>query len=139
MNRINAYAANPSHAVPAVRFAIRSYRANESSARDLISTVWNVLDNHLEHTASIISGFVSSIFALVQGTVHIITGILSAILTLFGAVLEAAGGLVSNLLTFVTGALILVLPFVCFLLPEHISKCGHSRRPSDWLLRIQCL
>ncbi|KAL1716434.1 hypothetical protein EV715DRAFT_205332 [Schizophyllum commune] len=58
MNRINAYAANPSHAVPAVRFAIRSYRANESSARDLISTVWNVLDNHLEHTASIISGFV---------------------------------------------------------------------------------
>ncbi|KAL1743416.1 hypothetical protein HDZ31DRAFT_83411 [Schizophyllum fasciatum] len=58
MNRINAYATNPSHAVPAVKFAIRSYRANESSARDLISTVWNVLDNHLEHTASIISGFV---------------------------------------------------------------------------------
>ncbi|TRM61268.1 hypothetical protein BD626DRAFT_501962 [Schizophyllum amplum] len=58
MNRINAYAANPSHAVPAVKFAIRSYRATESSARDLISTVWNVLDNHLEHTASIISGFI---------------------------------------------------------------------------------
>lgn len=37
---------------------MRGYRANESSARDLISTVWNVLDNNLDDTASIVNGVV---------------------------------------------------------------------------------
>ncbi|EEB92934.1 hypothetical protein MPER_08481, partial [Moniliophthora perniciosa FA553] len=45
-------------AVPVVKAAVRGYRASESSARDLISTIWNVLDCHLEHTASIINAFV---------------------------------------------------------------------------------
>ncbi len=44
--------------MPAVKAAIRGYRASESSAKDLISTIWNVLDCHLEHTASIINAFV---------------------------------------------------------------------------------
>jgi hypothetical protein len=37
---------------------MRSYRANESSAKDLISTVWNVLDGNLEGCASVVGGFV---------------------------------------------------------------------------------
>ena len=37
---------------------MRGYRASESSARDLISTIWNILDGNLEHTASIINAFV---------------------------------------------------------------------------------
>lgn len=49
---------NPTTAVPAAKAAMRGYRASESSARDLISTVWNILDRNLEHTASIINAFV---------------------------------------------------------------------------------
>ena len=30
----------------------------ESSAKDLISTIWNVFDQNLEHTASIVNTFV---------------------------------------------------------------------------------
>ncbi|KAK0211309.1 hypothetical protein DFS33DRAFT_1252459 [Desarmillaria ectypa] len=56
--RLQSFAANPTTAVPAVRAAIRGYRASESSAKDLISTIWNVLDCHLEQTASIINAFV---------------------------------------------------------------------------------
>lgn len=41
-----------------VKVAIRSYRGSESGARDLISTVWNVLDRNLDGTASIINGIV---------------------------------------------------------------------------------
>lgn len=40
------------------KLAIRSYRASESAARDLISTVWNVLDQNLDGTASIINATV---------------------------------------------------------------------------------
>ncbi|PBK93301.1 hypothetical protein ARMGADRAFT_929972 [Armillaria gallica] len=56
--RLQGFAANPTTAMPAVKAAIRGYRASESSAKDLISTIWNVLDCHLEHTASIINAFV---------------------------------------------------------------------------------
>ncbi|KIY46880.1 hypothetical protein FISHEDRAFT_46411 [Fistulina hepatica ATCC 64428] len=56
--RVQSYASNPTTAIPAVRAAIRGYRANESGARDLISTVWSVCDQHLEHTASVTNGFV---------------------------------------------------------------------------------
>ncbi|KIY70361.1 hypothetical protein CYLTODRAFT_488161 [Cylindrobasidium torrendii FP15055 ss-10] len=58
LERLQSYATNPSNAVPAVKAAIRGYRASESSARDVISTIFNVLDRHLEHTASIINSFV---------------------------------------------------------------------------------
>ncbi|KAF5330528.1 hypothetical protein D9619_005186 [Psilocybe cf. subviscida] len=56
--RLQSLAPNPSSAVAAVKAATRGYRFSESSARDLILTVWNVLDNNLEHTASIINAFV---------------------------------------------------------------------------------
>ncbi|KIJ59677.1 hypothetical protein HYDPIDRAFT_100159 [Hydnomerulius pinastri MD-312] len=56
--RLQAAAPNPNSAVPAVKAAIRGYRTNELSARDLISTVWNILDNNLDDTASIINGVV---------------------------------------------------------------------------------
>ncbi|KAG7100058.1 hypothetical protein E1B28_001843 [Marasmius oreades] len=58
IERLQSFAPNPSSGVPVVKAAIRSYRASESSARDLISTIFNVLDCHLEHTASIINSFV---------------------------------------------------------------------------------
>ena len=37
---------------------MRGYHSSESSARDLISTIWNILDRNLEHTASIVNGCV---------------------------------------------------------------------------------
>lgn len=49
---------NKPSAVPAVKAAIRGYRSSEASAKDLISTVWAVLDQKLEGTASIINAFV---------------------------------------------------------------------------------
>ncbi|KAK2459502.1 hypothetical protein APHAL10511_008486 [Amanita phalloides] len=56
--RLHSFTANPTTAVPAVKAAMRGYRSSESSARDLISTIWNILDGNLEHTASIINTFV---------------------------------------------------------------------------------
>ncbi|KAH9852784.1 hypothetical protein C2E23DRAFT_885526 [Lenzites betulinus] len=58
IGRLNALASNPAAAVPAVKAAIRSYKASESSARDLISTVRNILDRNLDGTASIINALV---------------------------------------------------------------------------------
>lgn len=45
-------------AVPAVKAAIRGYRASEATARDLILTIWNVLDRNLDYTASVLNAFV---------------------------------------------------------------------------------
>ncbi|KDR73781.1 hypothetical protein GALMADRAFT_251582 [Galerina marginata CBS 339.88] len=56
--RLQSLAPNPSTAVPAVKAATRSYRSTESSARDLILTIWNVMDRNLEHTASIVNAFI---------------------------------------------------------------------------------
>ncbi|KAG5642923.1 hypothetical protein DXG03_001874 [Asterophora parasitica] len=56
--RLQSLAANPGNGVPVVKAAIRGYRSSESSAKDLISTIWNVLDQNLEHTASIVNAFV---------------------------------------------------------------------------------
>ena len=58
MSRLEALAGNSSNAVPAVRAAARGYRSSEASARDFISTVWNVLDHNLDSTASIVNAFV---------------------------------------------------------------------------------
>jgi E3 ubiquitin-protein ligase ZNF598 len=58
MARLQSLATNPTTAVPVVKAAVREYRASESSARDLISTIWNVLDQNLEHTASMVNAFV---------------------------------------------------------------------------------
>ncbi|EKM55123.1 uncharacterized protein PHACADRAFT_173202 [Phanerochaete carnosa HHB-10118-sp] len=59
--RVSSVAPNPNGAIPAVKAAIRSYRANESAARDLISTIWNISDNNLEGTAGVINALVEFI------------------------------------------------------------------------------
>ncbi|KAI0748387.1 hypothetical protein C8Q80DRAFT_1270806 [Daedaleopsis nitida] len=56
--RLTSLAANPTNAVPAVKAAIRSYRSSESTARDLISTVWSILDRNLDGTASVLNAIV---------------------------------------------------------------------------------
>lgn len=58
ITRLQNVAPNPNNAATAVKAAMRGYLANESSARDLISTVWNILDQNLDDTASIINGVV---------------------------------------------------------------------------------
>lgn len=58
ISRVQSLAPNPTNAAPAVKAAVRGYRASESSARDLILTIFNVLDNNLDHTASIVNGLV---------------------------------------------------------------------------------
>lgn len=58
LTRLESVASNPATAVPAVRAATRGYRSSESSARDLISTIWNILDRNLDHTAGIVNAFV---------------------------------------------------------------------------------
>ncbi|KAF8649052.1 hypothetical protein AX16_006053 [Volvariella volvacea WC 439] len=58
ISRLAGFAANPNTAIPVVKAAIRSYRAGESTAKDLILTIWNTLDRNLEYTASVINAFV---------------------------------------------------------------------------------
>ncbi|KAJ7756065.1 hypothetical protein DFH07DRAFT_1027745 [Mycena maculata] len=58
LSRLAALAPNPTTALPAARAAIRSFRAAESPARDLISTLWSVVDARMEPAASIVNAFV---------------------------------------------------------------------------------
>ncbi|EIM89639.1 uncharacterized protein STEHIDRAFT_51279 [Stereum hirsutum FP-91666 SS1] len=53
--RLRSVAPNPTNAVAAVKLSLRSFRASESAPRDLISTVWNILDRDLDNTASIVN------------------------------------------------------------------------------------
>ena len=48
----------PSGRAASIKTAVPEYRTNESSAYDLISTVWNVLDQNIHDTASIINAVV---------------------------------------------------------------------------------
>ena len=54
MARLASLTSNSSAAATSVRLAVRSYRASESSARDLISTIYNLVDRDLETSASLI-------------------------------------------------------------------------------------
>ncbi|GJJ12290.1 hypothetical protein Clacol_006531 [Clathrus columnatus] len=56
--RINILTSNPTNAVPAIKSAIRSYRSNESGPRDLINTIFTVVNKNLDDTASLISSLV---------------------------------------------------------------------------------
>ncbi|KAJ6462496.1 hypothetical protein C8R45DRAFT_911970 [Mycena sanguinolenta] len=58
LSRLASLAPNPTTALPAARAAIRSFRASESSARDLISTLWSVVDARMEAAASIVNALV---------------------------------------------------------------------------------
>jgi E3 ubiquitin-protein ligase ZNF598 len=58
MSRVRSMATNPQNADIVVKTAIRSYKASESSAKDLISTVWNILDNNVDNTATVVNNLV---------------------------------------------------------------------------------
>ena len=58
MTRLQSLTTNPTTAVPVIKAATRGYRLAETTARDLILTIWNVVDQKLEHTASIVNAFV---------------------------------------------------------------------------------
>ncbi|KAG1782394.1 hypothetical protein EV702DRAFT_1064083 [Suillus placidus] len=58
VSRLQSVAPNPSTAVLAAKAAVRGFRLNESTARDLISTIWNVLDRNLDDTAGIVNAIV---------------------------------------------------------------------------------
>ncbi|KAI0035050.1 hypothetical protein K488DRAFT_30207, partial [Vararia minispora EC-137] len=60
-NRLRALAPNPTNAIAAVRLSLRSFTASEMGARDLISTVWNILNQELDNTASIVNALVDFI------------------------------------------------------------------------------
>ncbi|KAF9651473.1 hypothetical protein BDM02DRAFT_3068932, partial [Thelephora ganbajun] len=53
--KVASTAANPSRAVGAVELSLRSYRNSESTARDLISSIWNVLDQNLDTSATFVN------------------------------------------------------------------------------------
>jgi len=56
--RVSTHAKNSSTAAPAVKSALRSFNSSESGSRDLISTIWNVLEQNLEGTASVVNSIV---------------------------------------------------------------------------------
>jgi hypothetical protein len=56
--RLQSFAPNPANGVAAFKAATRGYRASEISSRDLLLTIFSVLSHDLEHTASIVNGFV---------------------------------------------------------------------------------
>ncbi|KZS99117.1 hypothetical protein SISNIDRAFT_447961 [Sistotremastrum niveocremeum HHB9708] len=56
--RVNSLTANSSTALTAIKSAIRSFRASESGPRDLISTFFNVLNQDLDPTASLVNSLV---------------------------------------------------------------------------------
>ena len=53
MRRVVSLSSNQS-AATAVRAAIRAFKNSESSARDLVSTFYNIVDRDLEKTASLV-------------------------------------------------------------------------------------
>lgn len=47
--------ANSPRAVGAVELSLRSYRNSESTARDLISSIWNVVDQNVDTSATFVN------------------------------------------------------------------------------------
>jgi E3 ubiquitin-protein ligase ZNF598 len=58
VSRLRSLVPNSPGATNSVKLALRSYRASESAARDLILTVWNIIDQNIDGTASIINALV---------------------------------------------------------------------------------
>lgn len=54
-SKVASTAANPPRALGAVELSLRSYRNSESNARDLISSIWNVLEQNFESCATLVS------------------------------------------------------------------------------------
>jgi len=53
--RLRNLAPHPTNAIAGVKLALRDYTASQSGARDLISTIWSILDRDLDATASIVN------------------------------------------------------------------------------------
>ncbi|KAI0306282.1 hypothetical protein B0F90DRAFT_1814209 [Multifurca ochricompacta] len=53
--RLRTVAPHPINAVAGIKLALRDYTASQSGARDLISTIWSILDRDLDATASIVN------------------------------------------------------------------------------------
>jgi len=53
--RLRNLALHPTNAIAGVKLALRDYTASQSGARDLISTIWNILDRDLDATASVVN------------------------------------------------------------------------------------
>ncbi|KAI0247918.1 hypothetical protein BJV78DRAFT_856343 [Lactifluus subvellereus] len=53
--RLRALTPHPTNAIAGTKLALRDYVASQSGARDLISTLWNILDRELDATASIVN------------------------------------------------------------------------------------
>lgn len=53
--RVSVLTSNSTTAVPAIKAAVQSYRSSESGPRDLISTVFNIVNCELDGTASLVS------------------------------------------------------------------------------------
>ncbi|KAH9066386.1 hypothetical protein EDB87DRAFT_1733220 [Lactarius vividus] len=53
--RLRNLAPHPTNATAGIKLALRDYTASQSGARDLISTIWNILDRDLDATASIVN------------------------------------------------------------------------------------
>ncbi|KLO14194.1 hypothetical protein SCHPADRAFT_826837 [Schizopora paradoxa] len=58
MAKVRSLTSNSTASEASIRAAIKSYRASESAARDLISTFYVVMDNHLEKTQSLVTPLV---------------------------------------------------------------------------------
>ena len=56
--RVSSFAANPLVAAAAVKASITSFRASESTARDLISTIHSITERNIEATGSLIVALV---------------------------------------------------------------------------------
>jgi hypothetical protein len=52
---VASIATNPPRALGAVELSLRSYRNSESNARDLISSIWNVLDQNSDTSATVVN------------------------------------------------------------------------------------
>ena len=53
--RLRNLAPHPTNAIAGVKLALRDYTASQSGARDLISTIWSILDQDLDATASVVN------------------------------------------------------------------------------------
>ena len=53
--RLRNLAPHPTNAIAGVKLALRDYTASQSGARDLISTIWSILDRELDATASVVN------------------------------------------------------------------------------------
>jgi hypothetical protein len=53
--RLRHLAPHPTNAIAGVKLALRDYTASQSGARDLISTIWSILDRDLDATASVVN------------------------------------------------------------------------------------